>query len=455
MFTVVKEKITFEKKNHEVLIFENGKYLTRISEAVYTVLSVFNGEIDDAGIIALFSEVYDLQPSDAEVLLNMLIEKFRYVLTRNNEKSIVRKFDVFIDNYTYINYKRIRNIVPSMLVISLTRDCFMRCRYCYADAHCSNVTNPENSMDIKEIERIIVEAKRLEISHIELTGGDPFVREDIFEVLDLFEKYHVTTALSTKKILNDFEIKKLAGYDVIHELQISLDTLDDEIEEMLISSRNYSTKMLKVIEKLVQSGINVKVNSVITKYNINDIYDLTMRLNSMGVKTHIISPYTANLGRNEEDFFPDIEQYEKLFANLDNMKLQMKIDHPVAELITLCNREQLYHEKGDVVCSAGMDGFIIAPNGDVSVCERMAYSSFTIGNIKNSSIMDIWNSEKLESFASPQVEQFEGTRCDNCEEREFCIEQRGICYVHSFILNGSIYSPDNFCKYYDFKKRIY
>lgn len=288
-----------------------------------------------------------------------------------------------------------------------------------------------------------------------MTGGDPFIREDIFEILDLLKKYNMTTALSTKKLLTDEEIDKLAQCDHITSLQISLDTLDDSIQEVLIMQKGYATDMVCVIKKLLKKGIKVKVNSVVTRHNIAGIIKLLCFLEQIGVSEYVISPYSANMGRNSTDFHPTYEQYRELFSAVDEMHTSMKIDHPVLEYITLDNNENFYQNKNNVICNAGIDGFIIGTDGSACVCERMAQSGYSLGNIKDMSIMEIWNSPKIENYYNPSIELFKASKCYECEEREYCIKQRGICFVHSYILNGTIYSPDNFCKYNDKSKRIY
>lgn len=97
-----------------------------------------------------------------------------------------------------VNFNRLRSFVPKNLVISLTRECIMKCSYCYAGAkHVHGYS--KNNISLEDINSLLKQAVHIGINHVDLTGGDPFVRKDIFDILDLIESYNMTTNLSLKE----------------------------------------------------------------------------------------------------------------------------------------------------------------------------------------------------------------------------------------------------------------
>ncbi len=95
------------------------------------------------------------------------------------------------------------------------------------------------------------------------------------------------------------------------------------------------------------------------------------------------------------------------------------------------------------MCSVGIVGFILLPNGDVSICERLAYdSTFIMGNLNNQSIMEVWNSSAWDNVCYPVLDQYKGTDCYRCEAFEKCTLLKKRCYVRTMAVFGKLYGPE-------------
>lgn len=456
MRLVVKENIKFElNKNGYVDVIVNNKKITEIEQELHLILCLFNGYLESDEIKKIFESIFNVRSNESEKVFNHILKKCGYVLEENN--NLRRDLTPYVHGKVSIDFNRIRSIVPNTLVVSLTRDCFMKCRYCYAGANYSEVARKENTLELEYINKIVLEAKELGIKHIDLTGGDPFIRKDIFEVLSIFEQNNITTSLSTKKFLSETDIKKLKEYKNLRDIQISLDTMRDEVQEKLIGKTNYSSKMIDVLRNMVSNDLNVRVNSVVTSENIDDIIELAKILNSIGIKNYTISPYSNNLWRKDTNLFPSYEKYGKLYKDMEKLDIDMKVDYPM--ILSTMNKEtylQFKLDQNQATCTAGLDGFVIGPTGDASICERVAYNKeFFLGNIRELSLLEIWNSPEFKKYYNPSITQFKGTKCYDCDENEYCIKKRGICYVHSLLLNNKVFSPDYNCKFNEDKIRIF
>lgn len=445
MYTVIRPNIDFKLNSSGCVdVLEDMKKIGEIDTAIYAMLCMFNGFLSDEQIKNVL-KIYD-----NDKIFALVTSKFDYILFKTNDYK--RELDPFTISHSHINFTKLRSLVPQVLVISLTHDCFMRCRYCYAGAKHSSYAREKNSLDIGLLHKIVAQAKDLGISNINLTGGDPFARADIFDVLNIFTQNKIKVDISTKKCFSEEEIRKLVQHKDTINLQISLDTLNDEIQEDLIGYKNYSSNMLSAIRRLNSFNFKIKVNSVITSLTIRDLPKLVEQLDEMGVDTCVLSPYTNNLWRCDETLFPAYMDYVKLSDKLDALNVKTRIQRE-----TLLRNFDSEKEKDDNrICSAGEDGFVIGPNGSVAICERLLYhEEFSLGNIKIDSLLDIWNSEKIKTFYIPSQKQFEGTKCFTCDQFNYCTNVRGICYVNSIIINGKPFSPDSKCKYYNGIPRIF
>ena len=425
-----------------------GKILLSEYNLLYVLIKLNKRHL----FVQFMRDSFDYSDESGELLYSTLVDRFSYILDMKNKNEKTNIELPYFGKSTDVLYpERIRSLVPKVIVISLTRNCFMKCRYCYANANYAFDQN-ESDLSLEQIEDILKQCRILNINTVELTGGDSFIRRDIFNIFELFDYYGIKTSISTKKLLTKKDIMRLKEFRCLEYIQISIDTDNDVTEKELLGEEKYCSNRFKMIKELLDNDINVKVNAVVTVLNIKEIPGLIKTLNDIGVCELSLSPYVASLGRNDDSFFPAVEQLHELFKYIERIKnsINLKITFPKY----MDPKEKMFADMTNG-CSAGLDGVVIGPNGDVAVCERLVYDKkFCLGNIKDNTILEIWNSDIFKQFTSPNLELYKDTECYKCNDREYCIIQRGMCLVQSFILHGKIFSPDNACKYNIGKKRV-
>ena len=449
----VKQNIDFiYSEDEKIKIYVDHNFVSEISLVEYNLLYILTKLQKKELFVQFVKDSFDYSDESGELLYSILVDRFSYILDMENydeKKNIVLPY---FGRSTGVLYpERIRSIVPKVIVISLTRNCFMKCRYCYADANYAFEQN-ESDLSLEQIEDILKQCRTLNINTVELTGGDSFIRKDIFSIFELFDCYGIKTSVSTKKLLTQKDIMRLKKFRCLEYVQISIDTDNDVTEKELLGEEKYCSNRFKMIRELLDNDINVKVNAVVTKLNIKEIPGLIKTLNDIGVHELSLSPYVASLGRNDDSFFPAVDQLHELFKYIEQIKnsINLKITFPKY----MDPKEKMFADMTNG-CSAGLDGFVIGPNGDVAVCERLVYDKrFCLGNIKDNTILEIWNSDIFKQFTSPNLELYKDTECYKCNDIEYCIFQRGMCLVQSIILNGKIFLPDNACKYNLGQKRV-
>ena len=162
------------------------------------------------------------------------------------------------------------------LRLSLTQKCQLNCIYC------KNHTNLENTeLSIYEINRIISCLVNLGINKVRLTGGEPLLRDDIFEIVRsvyTHKKIH-TIGITTNGILLADKLKGLidSGLSCIN---VSLDSLKRE-RFFKITGYDGFDKVMSGIEMAIEARIPIKINVVLMrKFNedeIDDFIELTKK----------------------------------------------------------------------------------------------------------------------------------------------------------------------------------
>ncbi|MGG7144621.1 GTP 3',8-cyclase MoaA [Clostridium nigeriense] len=168
------------------------------------------------------------------------------------------------------------------LRISLTDRCNLRCVYCMEEEG-SNFFKNEEKLTKDEICKIVSVSAKLGIKKIRLTGGEPLVRNDIVELMEKInnipeiEEIYLTTngIILEEKV----EVLKKVG---LKGVNISLDSLKEEMFHKLTRLGDLK-KVLSAIDKCLELGIKVKLNTVMIKgMNEDEILDfvkLTLKKN--------------------------------------------------------------------------------------------------------------------------------------------------------------------------------
>ena len=156
--------------------------------------------------------------------------------------------------------------------LSITDVCNFKCGYCLPNGYFKPNNHP-GFLNINEIENLVNALSDLGVSKIRVTGGEPTVRKDFFDVMKLIKskdgikKLVVTT--------NGYKLDQLAGALIdtgVDGINISIDTLDRE-KFKEITGHDRLPEILKGIKILQDKGFkNIKVNAVLLK-DINDTKD--------------------------------------------------------------------------------------------------------------------------------------------------------------------------------------
>lgn len=346
--------------------------------------------------------------------------------------------------------ERSKLATPMHLVFALTEVCGRRCIYCYAAAKYSkagvmSVNSPVPWEDLAH------EAAELGVLAIHITGGEPFLYKGILPLLSSLISNGIATFISTKAHIDKVLSLQIADTG-LQEIQVSLDSPVSEVTDFLTGVSGTHVESINSIKNLVAAGLRVKVNTVVTSYNIEYLTQLMTTLKDLGVTRITLSPYTFSVGRHSDDLFISDSQYEWVKGLADSsivdldLEAILRYENKIRESASALPIQ--YRQEQHLICSGGVYGLAIGPTGTVSICERMLdVPAGELGNvIESGGITPLWESSQVESqFVRPDQELFGATACASCAVFDHCDSTRGRCYVRIFGHQGSLYGPDPLC----------
>lgn len=180
------------------------------------------------------------------------------------------------------------------LRLAVTDRCNLRCFYCMPEEGIKYLPKKE-LLTFEEIERLITLLASMGISKIRLTGGEPFVRNDLMSLIRRITKIegirdvHITT----NGILTSPHISELKSLG-ISSVNLSLDTLDRE-RFKIITRRDEFEKTWDTLQQLLKAEIPVKINAVVMDgKNIDDILPLVELTRQHAVSVRFIEEMPFN-----------------------------------------------------------------------------------------------------------------------------------------------------------------
>ena len=153
--------------------------------------------------------------------------------------------------------------------LSITDVCNFKCGYCLPNGYQVDKSDNRKFLHLDEIRRLAIVFSKLGVNKIRLTGGEPTVRKDFFEVIKIL-KYEAgikKIVITTNGYHLDEKAKKLVESG-LNGINISIDSLDRDIFKN-ITGHDRLPEILKGIQNLQYLNFkNIKINAVLLK-NIN------------------------------------------------------------------------------------------------------------------------------------------------------------------------------------------
>ncbi|MFM8850335.1 MAG: GTP 3',8-cyclase MoaA [Cytophagales bacterium] len=220
------------------------------------------------------------------------------------------------------------------LRLAVTDRCNLRCFYCMPEEGIHYLPKKE-LLTFEEIERLVTLMASMGISKIRLTGGEPFVRTDLMQLIwkirqiKGIQDIHITTnGVLTAPFIP--ELKELG----IASMNLSLDTLDrDRFKQ--ITRRDEFDKTWKVLQLLLTAKIPVKLNAVVMDgKNIDDIIPMVELAKDHPISVRFIE---------EMPFNGEGNHYAKLFWTHHKIVEHIRLAFPSLQKVDDPKNSTAYH----------------------------------------------------------------------------------------------------------------
>lgn len=322
----------------------------------------------------------------------------------------------------------------------ITERCNHRCTHCYQESYSS--VNEMSFTELRFIADNLIQAlfKWNRRGKIAITGGEPFVKEELFPLLQYLDKSPQIAnlyILTNGTLINERICEKIRSIPKVSRVQISLDGASPQTHDAIRGDGAFR-KAIEGIKLLTNHGIKVNVMFTLQKGNKEDIsalFDLAIqnRINSLlverfvpcgrgkQIRSEMLSPSELRATFQYISDRADLE-YDKgnrlmvvkqrpLWINVDPERAKEEVNIPL-------------HKQVGGICSIGLDNLTILHDGTVLPCRRL---NIPIGNLRSDTLFKIWYTSEV-LWAIRNKRNLKG-KCKSCEFMPICSGCRAMAYA--------------------------
>jgi len=354
---------------------------------------------------------------------------------------------------------------------NLTQRCNVLCAHCYMSAF--SRADPSQELTTEECRRVVDEIAEVNQNvFLILTGGEPLLRRDLFDIAAYAAEKAFTVVLGTNGILLREKQARLMRQHGIQGASISLDSTDPAKHDAFRHLLGAYQGAIRATEALRAEGLDFSIHTSVTSWNVAEIPAMIDLAASLGARVlNLFFLVRTGRGQDLTDITP--EQYERLLTYLARIQsvgngarsqpteatsifdrpedpwsvpagrsgdliIRAKCAPHFRRIIyALDPASPLLKNYADGSCPAGKHYCRIMPEGEITPCPYMPVPA---GNLRRQSFRAIWEGATvLNDLRDPRL----GGRCGTCEFSKIC----GGCRCRAYATYGDYLAEDPACDY--------
>lgn len=367
-----------------------------------------------------------------------IIAEFKKKSPQTKDQSLLRAIKALFEKKLIIQQETPHKFFNTISHVSLevplnvvtweiTNKCNLRCLHCYNDA------GPQKTkfFSWEEIECIIDKLDRINVGRVSLSGGEPFMHPNFFDIINLLKERGIAWGLFSNGVIIDEPIVKTLVDQGIRKIITSIDGSTAESHDFLRGVPGSFEKTINAIKILKEYNVPIEARCALHKKNLTEMPDILELLHSLGIDSYEIAkittarPNTPQNGVNSELTITE-DDYCRVLPEI------IKAEHKIFGRSLLIPDPDPHR----INCGGGTSSFLIKPDGTMVPCPFSDPEFFSFGNAITDDIKKAWNNaeilKKMRSFNFGSIKE-----CSTCEYQLYC---HGGCPIKKYK-----YFNDPFC----------
>jgi AdoMet-dependent heme synthase len=308
--------------------------------------------------------------------------------------------------------------VPLSVHVDLTMRCNERCVHCY------RVVEDRPELTTAEVKALLAELARAGTLYLTLSGGEIFLRADLFELIVEAKRLRFDVRLKSNALLISAERAQRLHALGVRQVDVSIYSVDPAIHDGVTKIPGSLARSLAAIGRLQAAGVRVKINCPLMRTNVGGYREVRALAERLGVPCGIDPMITA---RNDGDTSP-------VPLRIGRADLQRVLRDPALNpdpLPTAVPAER--PDLDEIACGAAHNACYVSAYGDVMPCVALP---LTCGNIRDTPFAEIWSGSRgMREVRAVRVRDLH--TCAGCAAAMFCTR----CPGQALVEDGDLYGP--------------
>lgn len=321
-----------------------------------------------------------------------------------------------------------------VVVYNCTSRCNLKCLHCYSS---SNKSQSSNELTTSQAKQLLCELAEFNCPVILFSGGEPLLRDDLFELLAEAKKLGLRTVISTNGTLVDLATAERLSSSGVSYVGVSIDGEERFHDEFRAAKGNYKAAIAG-IENCQKAGIKTGLRFTITKANFEQIpavFDIAASLNTRRICFyHLIR--TGRAKQLDKQILTSQQTHhavDAIIEKTDDFVRKGLIDEVLTVgnhadgpylLLKLPKETKNYEWAGQLLLTNGGNRTgekIVSVRWDGSVHPDQFWLNYSLGNVKDKTFRQIWDdsSEPVLNKLRNKSE-FADPRCLACRWFDLC-----------------------------------
>ncbi len=332
---------------------------------------------------------------------------------------------------------------PRLIAWEVTRSCMLACKHCRAAAQAKKY---EDELSTEECFKLLDNIASFSKPIIILTGGEPMLRPDIYEIAAYATKLGLRAVMAPCGALLDDESTAKILQSGIQHISISLDGATAKEHDAFRGVEGAFAGSMRGIEAAKRAGLDFQINTTITQHNLHkipEILELAVKLGASVFNPFLLVPTGRGKQLADQEISP--KEYEEVLNYLTTQQGRADIGIRVTcapHYQRVIRQAGLHSPQGHPAkgCMGGQSFAFISHQGKVQIC---GFLDLECGDVRaeNFNFEKIWNTSEI-FLALRDTKSYHG-RCGYCEFGKVC----GGCRARAFAITGDYLDEEPFCTY--------
>lgn len=334
-----------------------------------------------------------------------------------------------------------KRYLPRLIAWEVTRSCPLACKHCRAAAQ---PTPYEGEFSTDECFKVLDNIASFARPIIILTGGEPMLREDIYDIASHADSLDLPVVMAPCGALVDDTSAAKIIESGIRRISISLDGATAESHDAFRGIDGAFDSAIRGIEAARRAGLEFQINTTITQHNLAEIeaiLELAVELGACAFNPFLLVPTGRGKQLAEQEISP--QQYERTLTWLASQQSREDI---VLRVTCAPHYQRILRQHAPPAagghpvkgCMGGQSFAFISHLGKLQIC---GFLDIECGDLREAGydFRKIWATSEL-FLEMRDVDSYHG-RCGYCEYRNVC----GGCRARAYAMTGDYLAEEPFC----------